>query len=138
MISDRVKKWARKFVEKRLDQYYEGPHPPERLRHEALAFAALHPNATIAEWADFTTDLAKQSWREGWVRGYENVERDPEPFRDDLPPDVIADMLDRKWRESDPVAFPEALRRVVPETLTIDELHDRQVRMMVEASAKER
>lgn len=138
MISDTVKKWARKFVEKFFDEYYEGPSPPDRLRLEAQAYAAMNPNALISDWVDFAALLARQSWREGWVRGYENAERDPEPFRDDLPPDVVADMLDKTWRESIPVAMPEPIRRVVPATLSIEELHERQIRLMVEASAKER
>lgn len=137
MIADRVKRWARSFFEKRVGSFYEGPQPPERLIQEARAYAHLHPNATIVEWADFAANLAKQSWREGWTRGYEHVERDENPYRDDLPPDVVADLLDRSWRESDPIALPEPLRRVVPAALSIEELHERQVRDMVEASAKE-
>lgn len=138
MIADRVKRWVRRFLEKKVDRYYEGPNPPARLRQEALAFANLRPNATIAEWVEEATKLAEQSWREGWVRGVEHVERDPEPFRDDIPPDLVMDMIDRNWRDSPPVSLPEALRRVVPAALTIEELHDRQMRVIVEATAKER
>lgn len=131
-------KWLNKIAEKIVDRYYEGPQPPERLTQEARAFAALCPNATISEWADFAASLAKQSWREGWVRGFEHAERDPQPYRDDLPPDVLMDLIDRNWRDSPPVALPEPLRRVVPAALTLDELHERQVRDMMEGSAKQR
>lgn len=137
MLADRVKRWWRNRKEKKKEAFYEGPIPPEhRLRKEALAFATLHPNALLAEWVEFATKLAIQSYREGWTRGYEYIERDKEPFREDLPPDVVADMIDRTWRESDPVALPEPLNRTVAAALSPQEIYERQLQDLMEAHAR--
>ena len=104
-------RWLLKKAEQVLDRYYEGPTPPARLRDPALAFANDHPHATRADWAEFAAGHAEEAYRQGYVRGVAYVERDPD-WRPDLPPEVLADMLDEGWRSSPPVDLRDPHREV--------------------------
>lgn len=138
MIADRVKRWARQRMEKAIGVLYEGPQPPERLHDAARAFAALHPNATVPDWAEFATTLAQGAWRDAWLRGVEHIERDPDFFRDDLPPDVVADMLTPGWRDSPPMPFPAPPQAMVPAELGDGDLLRRQLEDVVLARSRAR
>ncbi len=98
MLSDRVKNWLRKKAEKFADSYYEGPEPPERLAHLVVAFVELYPNATRAEWMRFAIEHGNECYRSAYQRGVEYVERAPETWRPDIPPEVQADLIDPDWR----------------------------------------
>lgn len=93
-----LKRWLSRRAERFLDRYYEGPEPPLRIADLAIEFANLYPQATRAMWLRFATDHAREAYRAGYQRGYEYVERDPDFFRSDLPPDMIADQMDPDWR----------------------------------------
>lgn len=93
-----LSRWAAKKAEQYLKRYYEGPEPPLRFADMAIEFANLYPTATRAQWLRFATEHAREAYRAGYQRGYEYVERDPDFFRTDLPPDKIADMHDPDWR----------------------------------------
>lgn len=125
-------------MEAAIGVLYEGPQPPERLYDAARAFAALHPNATVPEWADFASSLAQGAWRDAWLRGVEHVERDPDFFRDDLPPDVVADMLTPGWRDSKPITFPAPPEAVVPAEFGDGDLLRRQLEDVVLARSRAR
>jgi len=91
-------KWLRKAAEKYLERYKEGPEPPERLREMVVAFANTHPNATRMRWVEFAAEHAGEAYRSGYTRGYEYVERVPELWRPDIPPEDLADMIDPDWK----------------------------------------
>jgi hypothetical protein len=93
-----LKRWLSRRAEKFLDKYYEGPEPPQRISDLVIEFANLYPTATRSQWLRFATEHAREAYRAGYQRGYEYVERDPDFFRTDLPPDMIADMHDPDWR----------------------------------------
>jgi len=133
-----VRRWARRGLERALDRFHEGPEAPERLHDAARAFAAMHPNATVAEWADFSASLAQGAWRDAWLRGVEHIERDPSQFRDDLPPDVVADMMTPGWRDSPPVAFPAPPHAIVPAELGDGDMLRRQIEDVVLARSRSR
>lgn len=98
IFADRIKRWATKKLETVLDRYYEGPEPPERLTQLVLAFVELYPHATRADWMRFAIDFGKECYRSGYQRGAEYVERAPETWRPDMPPEMVADALDPDWR----------------------------------------
>lgn len=83
---------------------------PVRFADVVASFANANPAATVGDWAEFAREHAREAYRAGYVRGYEYVERDPEGYRQDLPPEVLADMLDPDWRASEPVVlhYPDA------------------------------
>lgn len=107
-----MKKFLFKLAEQYVDRFYEGLQAPPRIAATILEFKRSHPNATPDQWEAFATAFAGRSWREGFVRGFENAERDPK-LRDQwkrLPPDAIADREHPDWRESpafDPERSPE-------------------------------
>lgn len=80
-------------------RYYEGPTPPKRLSAAARTFAAVRPNASAAQWVEFVTDLAEESYRSGYVRGLEWCERDLERRDPVVDPEVLAanERHDMSW-----------------------------------------
>lgn len=129
--------WLRRLRERWIGTWEEGPDPPARLRAMVLDFANQHPRATRAEWTILAEGLAGEAWRQGWLRGYEHAERDPE-WRPDVPPEVLADWLDPAWRESEPVQLtgPTA---VVPEDAEPEtDLLRRQMNEILESAARYR
>jgi hypothetical protein len=91
-------KWVRDRVEKWVGKFYEGPEPPARLGEIATEFGNIFPNATRREWLAMAKNLANEAYRSGYVRGIEWAERDPDAVTPNVPPDVIADMVDPDWR----------------------------------------
>ena len=92
----RFTKWLRKRVEKWLDRYYEGPETPPRFSQYAIDFMHVYPQATKRQWLQFSLRLAEESYKSGFVRGFENAERDEnEP---EIDPDVLADATMPGWR----------------------------------------
>jgi hypothetical protein len=71
-------KVLRNAWEKMFGTFNEGPKAPPRLAQLVTAFAAGNPKATRREWGDFAEALANQAYREGWTRGWERSERDPD------------------------------------------------------------
>lgn len=97
MISDRLKRFFVRTAEKLAERFYEGPEMPSRFSVMAESFAVLHPKATRGEWLKMSEELARNAYRAGFQRGYENAERDPaEP---DVAPEEIADVLSPGWRD---------------------------------------
>lgn len=92
----RFSKWLRKRVEKWLDRYYEGPEVPPRFSQYVIDFMHVYPQATKRQWLQFALRLAEESYKSGFVRGFENAERDEsEP---EIDPDVLADATMPGWR----------------------------------------
>ena len=99
--------FLKRTAEKYLGRYYEGPEPPERLTSLLVAFANDHPKADRATWVGFTTLLVQEAYKSGYTRGYEYVERTFD-WRNDLPPEVIADMIDPNWKWGPGLQLKEA------------------------------
>jgi hypothetical protein len=96
MKETRFTRWLRRLAEKVGGTFYEGPEAPERLQDVVHAFAEAHPRATRAEWASMAVELAREAYRVGYARGYENSERDPdEPAHS---PEEVASAVDPDWR----------------------------------------
>lgn len=106
--------FVKRAAEKIFGEWYEGPNPPERLLAMVEAFAKAYPHATRGEWIGFAAEQAREAYKAGWVRGIEYVERDPD-WHPDLPPEIIADMLDPDWRTERGIFLDEELAFVVPE-----------------------
>lgn len=107
-----VTKWLRRKAEEWIEKYYEGPEPPERFALMAIEFANLYPTATREQWVAFATEQARGAYRSGYMRGFEYVERDPSAWRPDLPPEILADMIDPDWRTRPVdrgIMYPEAV-----------------------------
>jgi hypothetical protein len=98
-------KLLRNGWQKLTERYYEGPVPPARFGEVAALFANDHPDATRLDWVMFASEHARRAYREGFLRGMEYTERDPEELRAlrTLDPESLADALDPDWRSSDPV-----------------------------------
>jgi hypothetical protein len=73
---------ARRAAERVLGRTYDGASPPPRLVDEVMAFSALHPGASPAEWEEFALGIAAGAWRDGFSYGVEWRERigEPAPF----------------------------------------------------------
>jgi hypothetical protein len=106
--------WWRRWLEKRHNRFYEGFEVPTRYHAEVEAFAAQGPH-TRQEWAHFAMVLAHRTYAEGWVRGMEYVERDPESWEPEIDPAVIADEGAPGWRNI-PMDIEDPTR-VVEETI---------------------
>ncbi len=103
--------------EKYIGTWYEGPDAPSRLLDLSVDFANRHPLATRMEWVMFATEHAAEAYRQGWLRGYEYVERDRDwhRFVGDADPDSFADTLYPDWRQSAPVELQAPYARVLPQ-----------------------
>jgi len=108
-------KWLTRLRDKWLGNFYEGPEPPQRLREIVVVFANLHSRATRAEWLEFAAAHAEEAYRCGYVRGFENAERDPDPI--DVPPERLADQMDPSWRWQPNVLLTDPLGIVQGEPL---------------------
>lgn len=100
ILSDRVRLWGKKQLEKMLGRWEEGPEPPQRVADMVIAFAGANPRATRKEWADFAAAHAGEAWRTGYFRGLEYAEREPERWRPDIDPEVAAEGFDPTWKEN--------------------------------------
>lgn len=127
-------RWLAKKTEQVLGRFYEGPEPPARLRGLALAFANDHPHATRAEWLEFAAGHAEEAWRQAYVRGVAYVERDPEGWRPDVPPEEAMSFVDPDWRDSPAVDLRDPGREV-PELWAEEDVSRDHLR---EAAALER
>lgn len=84
-----VAKLFRNAGERLFGRYYEGPATPARILAEVDRFARENPRATRGEWEGFARMAVDVAYQEGWQRGYEHLERDPDRYRD-LPDEVAA------------------------------------------------
>lgn len=100
----RFMRWLRNLAEKWLGRYYEGEKAPERLAQMVMTFANENPHATRAEWVLFASEMAEESYRSGFTRGVEYVERDP-TFFDDLDPDGVMSAHEPDWKWSDAISL---------------------------------
>lgn len=124
----RLFKWLRhslrRLVDKVAKRFYEGPEPPRRLAQAATAFAFFNEHSTTQEWIDFTTQLAEDAYREGYVRGLEHVERqDPDPFAE------LEDERRHDWSWVDLAPDEQALQRIVDEHADVLERMSPEQRM---------
>ena len=71
----RAGRFVRNLLERLLSKYHEGYDPPPRVGEEVRIFRALHPDATIDEWAAYAERHAESAWRDAYVRGWEHAER---------------------------------------------------------------
>ncbi len=95
-----VGKAIRRIADRIAKRLYEGPEPPRRLADEVRAFRRLYPDASGDEWEEFATTIAENSYRDGYVRGFEWTERDLDSKpKDD--PDVLAEQMRHDWAPSD-------------------------------------
>lgn len=140
MISDRVRRWARRFAEKLAGNFYEGPEPPERVAEMARAFASMNPRATKGEWLAMSQELAREAYRSGWTRGFEFAERDPE--EPNPAPEELADVMSPGWRDrahdwrwATDLPVPTELDRVPDDEAPSD---DERIAALIEASRTRR
>lgn len=91
-------KWMKRFFERSFGTWEEGPIPPTRVGELATVFANEHPEATRAEWLQFSIKFAGEWYRAGYTRGFEHAERVPETHAGKLPPELLADQMDPDWR----------------------------------------
>jgi len=123
-----LSRWLRRSVERALNRYDEGPDAPSRLMDMVVDFANDNPHATRAEWTAFAGAHAAECYRAGWTRGAEYVERVPELWRPDVPPEAMADALDPDWRNSPSVLDDPGAP--VPEVLDERRLEELQMRRL--------
>lgn len=109
-------KWLRNLAERYLGKYEEGPNPPDRLVDVVEAFMQVYPDATKRDWAKFAAKHAAQSYLEGYIRGYEYVERDPSGWWPNPSPEEYADVVTPGWRDSEPYRFEDVAPDPVFET----------------------
>ena len=102
-------RWVRNTWQKFIDRFYEGPTPPARFGELAAMFANQHPEATRLDWTQFAAEHARRAYKEGFLRGMEYTERDPEELKllRTADPEGLADALDPNWRSSEPVQLLE-------------------------------
>ena len=114
-------RFLKRLAEKFAGKYYEGPDAPERLREMVVSFANDHPKASVGEWTEFASFLAEEAYKSGYVRGFEYTERTFD-WRPDLPPEVLADMLDPGWKTGRGIQFRAAGSTVPDEPPTEEEV----------------
>jgi hypothetical protein len=88
---------CKRLWERVIGTWDEGPEPPVRLREAVLMFANMHPRATRRDWVNFASHFAGESYRTGFIRGWEMDVRTAEhPWKGE-PPELMANMLDPGW-----------------------------------------
>lgn len=123
MLSNGVRRWLRDSAEKLSDSFYEDEKPPARISAAVAEFAKTPHN--VEEWKRFCSEFAEKTYSMGYVRGVEYVERS-DWWRSDIPPEELADMQNRRWRER-PV---DVNMDVSPNTLEVvhDDVIDNAIR----------
>lgn len=91
-----LRRKLRDILERWLGRFYEGPHPPPRIREEVRLFTLMNPHANPEDWEEFATRFAENSYRDGFVRGFEQSERDPERVEPE-PDAAILDAQRHDW-----------------------------------------
>ncbi len=66
----------RNVWERLFGKFYDGPEPPERLTQMVQLFMIAHPFATRQQWAQFASKHSGETYKSGYVRGFEWAERD--------------------------------------------------------------
>ena len=111
-------KIIRRWYEWAFGHWYEGPTTPLRLVKEPRLWARLYPQATRREWIEMCEAMARTAYEAGYMRGFENAEREPggpSPL-----PDQIADAMDPSWRD---VSFFEGLDILAPDDVPCEYEH---------------
>ena len=91
----RFSRFLHRLVERMLGVYHEGPEPPRRLAEEVKLFRIYYPGATPEQWAAFAANLAANSYRSGFTRGYEWQERGWEGPA--IEPEQLAEIQAHDW-----------------------------------------
>lgn len=91
-----LKRKVRDLLERLLRRFYEGPTPPPRIQEEVRLFALMHPHAGAAEWEQLAVRHAENAYRDGFVRGFEQSERDPDRV-EPTPDERILDAHRHDW-----------------------------------------
>lgn len=99
----------RNLFERVAERYYEGPSLPQRYPEQVVAFAKCNPNATVEQWAQFSSNLARNAYQSGYVRGFEWAERDLDRLQPG-DPELLREQNEHDWSWH------------APEHLTSDEL----------------
>jgi hypothetical protein len=96
-----LQRTIRRWCERLLDRWQEGPDVPDRLLEEVGHFREMLPGATPLQWEVFTQGLTAAAYREGYLRGFEASERGfDRPWRHSASPEFIADLESPGWRDS--------------------------------------
>lgn len=101
--SRRLTQFLQRVGDRLAKKYYEGPDPPNRIDDRVKLFMLFNPQADKEQWEQFARTLAKNCYREGFVRGYQWVERcwgGPE-----VDPEQLAEKQAYDWRVED--AYPQ-------------------------------
>lgn len=128
-------KWLRKQRDKWLGTWEEGPEPPERLRLMVVDFANRHLGASRKQWVDFATGLAGESYRSGYLRGFDYTERTHD-WRPDVPPEVLADWVDPAWRSAGGIELESPEGKVPQEEATETDIMRRQTDEIMLSTAR--
>lgn len=138
-------KFARSALEKAFGTFYEGTEPPARLFEPITAFRKHYPKATSDEWEVFAKKLVEAAYRDGWVRGHEYGERDPDRYTE-LPPEL--EEAEREAAGTPPVlpdlSPADPLEEVEPEPLEpekpkpAENIHEAIARMQQNIERNER
>jgi len=109
IFADRVHRFFRRLAEWYLEQPRPGPELPAHYEIVVTDFANANPNATRAQWKEFSITMIGAAYADGyWAREREEIDIDM------AKPDVVATQLDPEWRNN-PLDL-EHPDEVVPET----------------------
>jgi hypothetical protein len=97
-----------KVAQRAAGVYFEGEEAPERLAALVEDFQKLMPDASPQQWATFALSLARSSYQEGYVRGYERSERVPGSALPKHPPELTADAMGEDWEWRSPLQGMDA------------------------------
>lgn len=115
LLTTRFKRFLRRWFERLLNEFYEGPTPPARIEQGVRVFAALNPGATVGDWVDFAARHAEEAYRSGHVRGLEWAERDLDRRDPAVDPEHLLDRRRHDWSWVEQHVSEAQLRRVVEE-----------------------
>lgn len=117
----------RNLFERIAERYYEGPEPPHRFAEQVVMFAKHNPGATVEQWAQFATNLARGAYQAGYTRGFEWSERDLDRLNPGAP-ELLAEQQahDFDWHAPEHLTSAELARTVEGDFL--DKLPDDEAR----------
>ena len=112
--SRRLRRALQKLRDRWKGQFYEGAEPPPRLTEEVALFRLCYPRATTEQWRRFAERAIQNSYRDGFVRGYQWQERGWEGPAID--PEQLAEIEAHDWSLYDQgPRYDRLLNGVVPD-----------------------
>lgn len=84
-----------RVVDRFRGTFYEGPEPPPRLAESVKLFRLYYPDATPEQWEKFAVRLANNTYRDGFIRGWEWLQRGWEG--PDIEPEQLAEIQSHDW-----------------------------------------